>query len=227
MNKKELKAALIEISREFFEQRGFKLKSFSEGIDIFKLTPSGHHRIMIFIHDYGDKFIIHSTFGLRIDKVEEIYQNFILHNASVGERRKWSTHVMSNADLEGKKNDEFIIPKFDLDKVFDYSREFIDFSERIGLPYLETYSDVNELDNLYNDSDNNFIKIKAVHHRCMLGLTLAALTNRKDKNIIEEKYTKELAEKAMQGNKNVIMYFPEIWKDLSDTLNTDEFKIRK
>jgi hypothetical protein len=86
------------------------------------------------------------------------------------------------------------------DQVGALGDEFIDFMDRSGFAFLEKYTKLQALDNLYNHRTE--LSAKWCNHsyqRCFRGMVIAGIRSRRDPGLLRQKHRQYLLERGYAG----------------------------
>lgn len=166
---------IYEQASKFFENQQFK---FVKRVNQYRKNISNGFQCVIFsITHYPDTSIFEAHLGIRLDSVEQLA--FPYTNGLPGFRKDSMTLVTPIAKLKGKLSERYNINSESSAK--EAIMQVETFMNNNGFQFLEQYSKVNEMEQLYNHVTRE--RLHLIHnqlHRCFRGITLAKLVRRSD-----------------------------------------------
>jgi hypothetical protein len=203
MNFKKIKAKLIDGIADSVISQGFL---FDKKEEIFEKNIPGGIVSFYFLHvDYMDEFIFELWWGVRIDRMADIY------NMVTEKDKEYFQHTEVLANSLGRLMDytdngnEFTRAerkKYSIrreDDVESVIREALSDIRTYILPYFEKNISIERIDQILNHRPEEQIVHSFVYpHRAMMGLIAAKLTGNTNYNQLVSIYDAELVEAADQ-----------------------------
>ncbi len=178
---------LFSGARPFFEERGFQYRP---AVQQFRREAPGGFQCVIFSATaYADTVVFEAHLGIRLESVEGLA--FPYTNGLPGFSADSMTLVTPAARLRGKR-----FERRQLDSLAAADAALaatFRFLEADGLPFLNRYSDLPAMDELYNSEPMRPLDL--VHNqtnRCLRGVTLARLAGRDDFDRLVRIYRQQL-----------------------------------
>lgn len=162
MKKKEIRDFVYAGLKEILGGAGFKLNK-GEGA-FTRSIPNGFQRIYVSLYDYNPLFVFSLTIGIRLDAVEEIFNQFSGATGAGQAQTTTSLTPLGYFTQENRKEYE-VSTKEEIDSGLSDLTTVI--NSKI-LPFLEQYQDVQSLDDAINRKklpgfDNTQLLSQAMH----------------------------------------------------------------
>ena len=144
MKRKEVKYLIFEKLTSFFSENGFKAYKAKEMFK--KITPDGFFNVSIIILDYEPEFHVKFVLGIRINEIENIYNQF---SFVIDEGKNESETTLTSMDyFTGKEDDAYIVSSED-DLIVSL-RNFQKLMLEKGFGYFQQFSSIQALDKEIN-----------------------------------------------------------------------------
>lgn len=216
MKKSEVFQILYSTLDIFLKPHGFKFVRGRQGF--IRHFKGGFHRIIIMVTGYDSEYWIDFTFGIRIDKVENIANPFS-ELAPEGYKDSMTFHS-SWGGIQGNRLLRYR-GVYTEDDAMNAALDMLSFFRDVVLPYFEKYTDINTMDaELNNDplrKENTRFKFYPYH----VAITLAKLTGRSDFEELVEIYRKHMEVAGGEVTEEILPKFNELVEHLR-TLDTAE-----
>jgi hypothetical protein len=203
MNLKEVKKIVFSQLENSLASKDFKLYKAKESIRKKEIYGFSEVTIIIELNEDKSSINLELILCVKLNVVENIKSLFFESNPKFKNDR--STHCDSYDQLHSFPESGFLIKNIeDLNRVITTLISFID---QEGLSFFAKYSNINNLDYLYNNQKDCFqIASKAFIPRLFNSIILAKLNNRPDFEDIVRNFEKECQDNLDSGM--VQMYYP-------------------
>jgi hypothetical protein len=138
---------------------------------------------------YDELSLLEIQVGIRIDAVESLI--YPLSDGLSGFGPDSMTLVTPLSKLRGKRHQRYKIESEE--DVRKAAKEIVEWLREDGLPFLDRYSQLEAMDELFNDQPEKLLPyIHSAANRCLRGITLAKLTGRDDFERLVRVYRQQL-----------------------------------
>jgi hypothetical protein len=186
MKKQEIRDFIYAGLKEVLVGAGFKLNK-KEGA-FSRSIPNGFQRIYVPLYDYNPEFVFSLTIGIRLDAVEDIFNQF---SGAMGPGQAQTTTSLTQLGyFAGENQKEYrVSTKEEIDSALSDLTALI--NSKI-LPFLEQYQDVPSLDDAINRKKlPGFDSTELLSH-AMHSITLAKLAGNPSFSALVTEYAKAL-----------------------------------
>ena len=181
---------LLELLKPFFEKQGFHLLTNLH--QYRKATSSGFQNIILSVSG-REPVLVEVNIGTRIDLVEELAYQFTTGLRSY--QQDSNTLVTSIGRIMQQPYFRFEINQ--ADDVTTVADKICNFMQEQGFGFLEKYSTISALDQLFNDKPREKLPYAYNHmNRCLRGIVLARMADRRDFTAIAATYRNTLVKSS-------------------------------
>jgi hypothetical protein len=183
---KDVENKLLEYLQPVFEKQNFKLMKHLH--QFRKTTANGFLNTIVSVSG-REPVLVEINIGTRIDLVEELAYQFTTGLRSFQENS--NTLITSMGRIMQQPYFRFEVHQsVDIREVAEQIKAFM---ETQGFDFLEKYSTISELDKLFNDKPREKLPYAYNHlNRCLRGIVLARMADRKDFPAIAATYRNTL-----------------------------------
>lgn len=181
---------LLMLLQPIFEAKGFQLMKHLH--QFRKKTDGGFQNIIISVSG-SEPVLVEINIGTRVDLVEELAYQFTTGLRSFQENS--NTLITSMGRIIQQPYFRFEVTR--TDDVQEVADRICGFMQEQGFGFLDKYTTISELDKLFNDNPREKLPYAYNHlNRCLRGIVLARMADRKDFPAIAATYRNTLVKSS-------------------------------